>query len=351
MTHQDDAASDRGALGPRLAGRRRAQPLSGGGAVRETHLASGQELPLVIEPAGGELDLAAWAASRREPISRLLLAHAALLFRGFHLDGPEALERCVRALSGDALDYTFRSTPRRAVEGKIFTSTEYPRDQAIPMHNEMSYTRTWPRKIWFYSRTVAASGGETPLADSRRVFAAIPPAVRERFARSGVMYVRNYGGGIDLPWQEVFQTADRGAVAAYCREHGIELEWRGSDELCTRQVCQATATHPETGEDLWFNQAHLFHVSSLDPELAAMLTAERGPGGLPRNAYYGDGAPIDDAALAAIRAAYDCHQVVFPWQQGDVLLLDNMLVAHGRRPYSGSRSVVVGMAEAWSTPN
>ncbi len=327
-------------------------PLAGGGdAVRETRLGPREDLPLVIEPAGGDLDLVSWTESHRDRISRLLLGHGALLFRGFHLDGAAELERCVRALSGDALDYTFRSTPRREVGGKIYTSTEYPQDQAIPMHNEMSYTRTWPRKIWFYARAVAEAGGETPLADSRQVFAAIPPAVRERFMRFGVMYVRNYGGGIDLPWQEVFQTDDRSAAAAYCREHGIELEWRGADELRTRQVCQATAIHPETGEDLWFNQAHLFHVSGLDPELARMLLGERGEGGLPRNAYYGDGAPIDDEALRAVRAAYERRQVTFPWRQGDVLLLDNMLVAHGRRPYSGSRSVVVGMAEAWSEPS
>jgi hypothetical protein len=45
--------------------------------------------------------------------------------------------------------------------------------------------------------------------------------------------------------------------------------------------------------------------------------------------------------------AYHAETVSFPWQQGDLLMPrhDNMLVAHGRAPYTGRREVLVGMAE------
>src|SRR6185295_11544764 len=111
-------------------------------------------------------------------------------------------------------------------------------------------------------------GGETPIADSRKVYARIDPAIRERFiAKGGVKYVRNYGTGIDLPWQEVFQTDDKAQAEHYCQKAGITFEWRGPDWLRTSQVCQAVATHPKTGDVVWFNQAHLFHVSSLPPAI------------------------------------------------------------------------------------
>jgi len=157
-----------------------------------------------------------------------------------------------------------------------------------------------------------------------------------------VMYVRNYGAALDLSWQNVFQTEDRDEVEAYCRSAEIEFEWKSDDELRTRQVCQAIATHPDTGEQVWFNQAHLFHISSLGEQVRESLLASSA-GEPPRNACYGDGSPIEDAALAEIRAAYDRETVVFPWQPRDVLLLDNMLAAHGRRPYRGARKIVVGM--------
>jgi hypothetical protein len=155
------------------------------------------------------------------------------------------------------------------------------------------------------------------------------------------MYVRNYGDSLDLSWRDVFQTTERAEVETFCREAGIQFEWRGKNELQTRQICQAVATHPHTGESVWFNQAHLFHVSNLEPEIRKSLMVSTGD--LPRNAYYGDGSSIEEEALEAIRTAYATETVVFPWQTKDVLVLDNMLTAHGRRPYKGARSIVVGM--------
>jgi alpha-ketoglutarate-dependent taurine dioxygenase len=193
----------------------------------------------------------------------------------------------------------------------------------------------------------ASEGGATPLADSREVYRRIAPALRERFARKRVMYVRNYGNGLDLPWQEVFATSDRRAVESFCRRAGISWEWKDDGELRTRQVCQAVAVHPQTGATVWFNQAHLFHVSNLEPSVREGLLAVFEADELPRNAFYGDGTPIEPSALAEVREVYRELALEFAWQAGDVLLLDNMLVAHGRAPFRGARKVLVAMAEPY----
>jgi alpha-ketoglutarate-dependent taurine dioxygenase len=281
----------------------------------------------------------------REFIRQRLQRHGAILFRGFNLNSVDEFELLLRSLTGELLEYSYRSTPRTQVSGRIYTSTEYPAHQTIPLHNEMSYTRNWPMIIGFFCVEVAAEGGETPIADSRRVFDLIDPAIRERFARKKVMYVRNYGEALDLSWQNVFQTEDRERVEDYCRSSEIEFEWKTNDELRTRQVCQAVATHPCTGEQVWFNQAHLFHVSSLESQVRESLLSSSA-GEPPRNACYGDGSPIKDAERDEIRSAYNRETIVFPWQRRDVLLLDNMLVAHGRRPYRGRRKIVVGMGQS-----
>jgi alpha-ketoglutarate-dependent taurine dioxygenase len=325
--------------------RRRAVSVSREELVTQKPLFPGSRLPLVVEPAA-EVSLKAWAASNRELIDTLLLQHGGILFRGFGVRSDEEFEQIMRSLTGELIDYTYRSTPRQQVSGKVYTSTEYPADQSIPMHNEMSYASTWPQKIWFLCAKAAEEGGETPIADSRGVYERIDPAVRRRFAERGVMYVRNYGDGLDLSWQDVFQTQEKSAVEEICRRMGIELEWKdGGNRLRTRQVCQAVLEHPRTGDLLWFNQAHLFHASSLPVEMRDTLLATFQEEGLPRNAYYGDGSRIGDEALAEIRRAYAEESVVFPWREGDLLMLDNLRVAHGRRPYAGRRRVVVGMAE------
>ena len=245
--------------------------------------------------------------------------------------------------------YTYRSTPRSHVSGHIYTSTEYPADQSIPLHNEMAYSRRWPMKIWFFCTKSAEQGGETPIADSRVVFNRINLKIRERFQRKKVMYVRTYGHGLDLPWQNVFQTESKSKVEDYCRSVGIEVEWKEDNCLKTRHVCQAVAVHPKTGEMVWFNQAHLFHVSSLKPEIRESLLSMFNEENLPRNVYYADGSPIEASALDEIREIYQQEAVIFPWRQGDILMLDNMLTAHGRAPFAGPRRIVVGMAEPFSS--
>lgn len=331
---------------PSFGAGRKAVTLSSEDVVTLAPLAAGAPLPLLARPAVAAVDLAAWAGSHREQIDAHLRRHGGILFRGFGLRTLADFEAMTAAFGADLLEYSYRSTPRSQVQGRVYTSTEYPADQHIPMHNEMSYTSSWPMKIWFFCARAAEQGGETPIADSRKVLERLRPEVRERFARLGVLYQRNFGHELDLPWESVFQTSSRQAVEDFCAAAGLEFEWKPGNRLRTRQVCQAVATHPRTGEPVWFNQAHLFHVSSLPSEVRAALLAEFPEEELPRNTYYGDGTPIEDEVLEEIRAAFRAESVSFPWQEGDLLMLDNMLTAHGRAPFSGPRKILVGMAEA-----
>jgi alpha-ketoglutarate-dependent taurine dioxygenase len=315
--------------------------------LTKSFLSSDNRLPLVVKPNGDQdfdlqLDgLCVW-------VHAYLPKFGGMLFRGFRVDSTEAFERMVKQVTPDLLGYEFRSTPRSHVANRIYTSTEYPAHQHIPLHNENAYTTEWPMKIWFYCAVAAQEGGMTPIADSRDVFNRIPAKIRNRFIEKKVMYVRNYGNGLDLPWQKVFNTSDRGEVDRFCRRAGIQQEWKEDGELRTRHVCQAIAVHPQTGETVWFNQAHLFHVSNLEPGVRESLLEAVSEEDLPRQTYYGDGSPIEDSVLDEIREVYRSVAVEFFWQAGDVMLLDNMLAAHGRTPFKGPRKVLVAMAEACS---
>lgn len=313
-----------------------------------TRLAGLPDAPVVVSPTRAGQTVAQFVGEHGEWLKGTLHAAGAVLFRGFAAEDVDGFDRFMQSIGGPTLAYTNRSSPRTQVKGNIYTSTEYPPEQSIPFHTEMSYTRTWPMAIGFMSVKVAATGGETPIADSRRVYDRIPEDIRRRFEEKGVMYVRNYRPGMDLSWKTVFQATTRAEVDRFCQKEGIEAEWVSVDHLRTRHVCQGVASHPVTGAKVWMNQAHLFHVSSLDPDYVELLLEEFGEENLPRNAYYGDGSRIEPEALAAIRAAYDAEALAFPWQANDILLLDNMLMAHGRSPFTGERKVVVGMAEAYS---
>jgi alpha-ketoglutarate-dependent taurine dioxygenase len=330
-----------------LGGLRRRTAVSAAGEemVRARPLLPSGPLPLLVEPAMEGVDLVAWASGHRDWIETRLSEHGGILFRGFPVASAGDLERLVAAVAGPALEYRERSSPRSQVAGNVYTSTDYPADQPIYLHNENSYQRTWPGKIFFYCHVEPGEGGETPIADTRRVYQRIAPAIRQRFVDAGVLYVRNFRPGVGLAWQTVFQTGDREAVEEYCREADLEPLWIGEDALRVRSVRPAVIRHPKTGEPVWFNHGTFFHVSTLEAQVRDALLAQFAEEDLPSNTYYGDGAPIEPEVLAALRDAYRAESVAFPWRRGDVLLLDNMMVAHGRAPYRGPRSILVGMAE------
>jgi alpha-ketoglutarate-dependent taurine dioxygenase len=316
--------------------------------IEAAYLQSGERFPLVVQPSGDAIDLITWAGTNKEFIEDQLLEHGAILFRNFDIDSISKFEQFTMTISPELMEYGERSSPRHKVSGRIYTSTDHPADQPIVLHNEQSYTLNWMMKLWFFCFQPAEQGGRTPIADSRKIFRRLSPKIIERFERKQVMYMRNYGVGLGLPWQEVFQTKERTEVEQYCYQAGIELEWLDHDRLRTRQVRPAIRKHPKTGEMVWFNHALFFHVSSLEPATRESLLTGLSEDDLPFNTYYGDGYPFESEVLTEIRDVYQQETVSFPWQAGDILMIDNMLVAHGREPFLGPRRVVVAMAEPFN---
>jgi alpha-ketoglutarate-dependent taurine dioxygenase len=328
-----------------LSGLRKAGTIKTNNLIRTEPLQPNSNVPLVVLPNVEDLDLVSWAASQRAYLQQLLLHHGGLLFRNFRITGAAQFQEFVSSISGEALEYMEQTSPRHKVHGNIYTSTEYPPSHRIFLHNENSYSATWPLKIMFFCVTAPVDRGETPIADVRRVYARIPEKIRERFARDGWMLVRNFVTGYGVSWETAFQTKDRDEVTRYCQEHGIECEWRTSEHLRIRQRRAAIARHPVTGELVWFNHATFFHISTLDLETRNSLLAEFAEEDLPYNTYYSDGSPIEPEVLEILRGAYEAETIKFPWREHDLLLLDNMLVAHARSPFSGPRKILVGMAE------
>jgi Taurine catabolism dioxygenase TauD, TfdA family len=282
-------------------------------------------LPILLEVATGGLNALNWAEENQLKVQNLIKINGAVLIRGLKIPGSSQFGKILSTLFGSKLlEYIYRSTPRTELRGNVYTATEYHESEVMPQHNENSYSRHWPNR-------------------SRVVYSMLPKSVRDKFEQKGVMYVRNYSA-LDLPWPVVFQTDDKSQVEKYCKENELNYEWIENDGLRTSRINPATAAHPHTGEKIWFNQAHLFHVSSLGKAVAEALIASLGEENLPRNSYYGDGSPIEAETLELIRSTYDQTKIKFAWQKGDLLLLDNMLFTHGREPYTSTRKVLVGMA-------
>jgi hypothetical protein len=196
---------------------------------------------------------------------------------------------------------------------------------------------------------VSEEGGVTPIADCREVYRLLSPELRDKFHTKGLKYVRNFIPKLDVSWQQFFRTENRAEVEAKCRETGTEFKWKDGDRLKIESWAPGVITHPRTGELVFFNQVRLHHVSCLPKAYRESTLSMFAPDDLPRNVVFGDGTPITDDEVAQVGLAFDKAVVDAPWQKGDIMMLNNMLVAHGRRPFKGKRKIVVAMADMWKT--
>lgn len=300
-------------------------------------------IPHIAIEDGRALGAGRWETEAREALS----THGAALLRGPILR-EDGVEIALEIIDEELLDDAFWSTPRSKVGGKTLTATEYPSPRTIQPHSEMAYMTTWPRYVAFHSLVVAEEGGETTICSVDKVTEALGDRILP-FAEKGVLYRRTFQQGVDIPWQKAFQTDDRADVEEVAQRNGMSIEWLDGDALVTTHRAQGTV-RGEDGRPLYFTQAHLFHESALDPGARDKIIELFGRDRLPRQAFYGDGSPIADADVQAVRDAFDSALTGMKWKTGDVLILDNMRYAHGRMPFRGARRLHVAMARAQNVP-
>lgn len=332
------------APGPRSLRGATRRSVQGGTAVRTGFLPESPSMPAVITPAGPGVDLPGWLRSKREDVEALLLRHGAVLLRGFHGGSVEKFEQAASALCG-TLFPEYGDLPREGESERVYKSTPYPENLSILFHNESSHLPQWPMRQFFSCIVSPQTGGQTPIVDCRTVLDRMRPELAEKFADKKLRYVRNFIDSVDVSWSRFYGTEDPAEVERKCAAEGTAFEWMPEGGLRTSRLADAVLRHPVTGETVFFNQLALHHPSALDPETRSSLLEMYGEQGMPRNVFWGDGSVIDDAVVAEVRDLMDRESVAFSWQEGDILVIDNMLVAHSRRPFTGPRKIVVALAD------
>jgi alpha-ketoglutarate-dependent taurine dioxygenase len=308
-------------------------------------------LPLLVEcggsaPAGPRALIDIWREAAAD-LDGELRNHGAILFRGFGMADREAFALLMNRCGRRPMEYLDGNSPRTKLGDSVYTSTEYPPEFFISLHNELSYSNRWPARLFFCCVTEPAEGGETPLVDSRTLLRSLPGELVEEFRSRGVRYIRNLHGGRGYgpSWQKTFQTSARQDVEDFARSSGATATWLADGSVRLTQLGPGTARHPVTGEEVWFNQADQFHPSTHPQNVyQSMMALFKGREELlPQNATFGDGDSIPLGHLETIRSVTRMKLIAFPWRAGDVLMVDNMLAAHGRRPFKGPRRVLVSM--------
>lgn len=341
-------------------------------------------LPLVVSPKEGSDSvhfLKSWISANKEWLDVKLLEYGAILFQGFAVRDGVEFEEVVQRYNPELCDEYRGTSPRTQVPGTkyVFTASEFPKTYPIPQHLEMSFLPSPPRRLFFCClEAPTTAGGETCLCDYRMVYETMDPSIRQQFEDKGVKHVRNYHrkkspGLLADPtmtkgWEEVFGMSSRADVEAELSREGQGFTWRGDDELQIVNKTEAVEKHPQTGDKIWFNHLMVFHWSIFSAEyyrvfrrlgniryllyswvawlLRFFFLDLRGPDKVGFHTFFGDGSSIPQGHVTHVHDVVHRNMVFNRWQRGDVLMIDNFRVSHGRQPYTGQRKVVV----AWSQP-
>lgn len=309
-------------------------------------------------------DICKWLAEQEPEISKILDSEGALVIRGFtSLTTPKDFDRAIRSISPDLRNYLGGTSPRRQVYGRIMTATEVPPSWSIPLHQEMAYTKDPPHRIAFFCQQPAPTGGLSTLGDMGHVLKRISPDVRDKFERHGLQLrrslpseaTRDHKPGVKKLWSEVFGTPDRGRVDEILAENGWRGNWLGSETLQVwHEVLPATRQHPVSKRKVWFNQAHFFSPVCMmawarrDGRLAdwaELDDARRRHPEMLDNMFYGNGEAVSDAEATHVHEVLQESEIPVRLQSSDILILDNVLVAHGRTAYSGYRAILVALVD------
>ncbi|MFJ1647802.1 amino acid adenylation domain-containing protein [Streptomyces sp. NPDC088258] len=301
---------------------------------------------LAVPPGEGP---AARAADHRTAVREAVAESGAVLLRGLGVRTAADVAAVAEGLGITAMTEREGFAPRTAHSPGVYSSSHWPPDEPMCMHHELSYAATVPGTLVFGCLTAPDRGGRTNVADSQQVLEALPPGLVAPFERHGWLLTRMYHE-VGTAWPEAFGTDDRAEVDAYCAAAGIDHEWLPGDRLRTRQRRAAVVRHPTTGVPGWFNQIAFLNGRTMDPAVREYLTDVYGPQGLPFDTAVGDGTAVDGDTVAAVNAVYDRFTVGEPWRSGDVLVVDNLRMAHSREPFEGEREIVVVMGDPVRIP-
>lgn len=288
--------------------------------------------------------LAPWIRQNRPLIDDALWNDGYVLFRGFDVGGLDGFEESA-ASACDCLYKHYGDLPLASASENVYFATPYPKHLEIQFHNEASHTHTWPSRQLFFCLEPAPEGGEWTLSDGRQVLQRLPAEMLERFRELGLVYRRRFIRGLDASWEQFFKVGSLQELRDKIAPTGHEIDAPSENDVTVSYRTHALLQIPERGTEAWFNQILLHHPDALPAEVDGLLRKHFQRDQFPRTVFFGDGSPIPTEWVRTIDRVLSECSVRIQTQTHDVLLVNNLLLAHGRLPYSGNRQIRVALGD------
>ncbi|KAI5072507.1 hypothetical protein GOP47_0012613 [Adiantum capillus-veneris] len=314
----------------------------------EQRKVDGKLFPLVLtppSPSESVIDACELLHTCRAFLEQKLKEHGALLLRGFPLRNGSDFHSAVESLGWQTRSY-IGSAPRSHVVGSVYTANDADPDKFINFHHEMSQiadVATWPSKVLFFCETPPLERGQTPLVMSHKVTQGVwmqCPDFMQKLEDLGLLYLKVQPLEKDLRyislqgWPTVLGTSDRKEAEERAKEiFNSKVEWLpGGDMKLVTGPAKATRNFGRE-HNAWCNTITIFY-SGTSHKIGISLEH-------PYDVVFGDGSPLPADAVETSRKILEENSVDIPWKQGDLMILDNFSVLHGRRAYKPPRQILV----------
>lgn len=316
-----------------------------------------------------------WYLENIQWVNDMTHEYGGLLLRGFNMKTPQDFDHFIESVHPDIEASVYLgTTPRFRINGTkyIQSASEAPWIISIPTHIELSFTPNPPKRIYFYADQLnEAPGGHTPFTDFRAVWEQMDPDLKDKILKRGWLYERwytnkgdrNYDPLKSKPWQDMFLTDNKTIAFEMAAKQEFNASWDASNNVLLRHYAVITRNNEATGRDFWCTHFNVLHaptfsipyawdaqlLNSKFSVLAAWLLEIWVQGRrllgyrYGHNTYWADDeSEIEWDDAMNVRKLISRNTWSFPYERGDLVVLDNHRTAHGRTPwYKGKRSVLV----------
>ncbi|MCO5564553.1 hypothetical protein L7F22_018217 [Adiantum nelumboides] len=317
--------------------------------VPEQRLIDGKIFPLLLTPSSpleSPIDACRLLQTCRAFLEQKLKEHGALFFRGFPLHSACDFQSAVDAFGWQTLRY-IGSSPRTRVTQSVYTANDADPDKLIDFHHEMSTvpdSASWPPKVLFFCETPPLEGGQTAIIMSHKVTQTLRkqlPDFMQKLEDFGLLYLKvlpletNFRHISLQGWPTVFGTSNEKEAEERAKEEfNATVKWLpGGHMSMAIGPAKAIRNFGRAGLDVWFNTLTIFYTGSSHKE---GMSSDH-----PYDVVFGDGSPLPQDAVETCKKVLEENSVDIPWQQGDLMILDNFSVLHARRPYKPPRQILV----------
>ena len=310
---------------------------------QQNHLDSPFPLVYELDDQDKILALEGLVGQNKHQIARDLNAIGAIVFRGLNIANHYDFDRFVRAFSWPSFTYneSLSNAVRRNRTDLVFTANEAPSSVSIFLHHEMAQTPIYPSKLFFFCERSSEVGGATPLCRSDILLTHLQrqiPKFIEACEEKGVRYSQimpsedNLRSGQGRSWRNTLNVNNVGDAEAKLRRLDYRWQWQSDGALAVTTPVLPAVKFSTDGRRVFFNQ------------LIAAFRGWQTNRALDRKSIcFGDDSIISDDDMTVVSEIADELTFDMPWRAGDVALLDNLLVMHGRHPFKGDRSILASL--------